>query len=98
MFLKSDSFAVRQSQQLIVVHNRVHILNPQRINVTIEHNVFSLAFLSWLINFPENTRKETVGPVPGDWVECSIKLDDGASFSVQCVELGWNAETAEVRE
>ena len=90
MLLKSDPFAIRQGQQLIVVHNRVHIFNPQSIDVTIKHNVFSLAFLSWLINFTEDTRKKTISPVPGDWVECSIKLYDGASLRVQCVELRRN--------
>lgn len=68
MFLQTNSFTVCQCQQTIVIHDRVHVLYPQSIYVTIIHNVLLLILVCWFVNFTEDVGKKSVCPVSSDWV------------------------------
>lgn len=56
MFLETNTFSVGQRKQLIIVHNRVHVLDPQRVNITVKHNILSLILIGWLVDLAENAR------------------------------------------
>jgi len=36
MTLHLDPLLISQSQQFVVVHNRIHIFNPQRIDIAVK--------------------------------------------------------------
>lgn len=42
VWLQADALAVRQSQQLVVIHDTVHVFYPHSIHITIKHQVLGL--------------------------------------------------------
>ena len=42
MALQSNALSVGQCQQAVVVHNRVHVFNPQCVHVTVEDEILAL--------------------------------------------------------
>ena len=93
MLLKTYPFTIRQGQQLVVVHHRVHVFNPQGIDVAIKHDVLSFVLLCGFIDVTEDTGKKTVCPVSGYWIQRAVQFNNGTCFSVECVQLRGNSET-----
>ena len=56
MLLQSDTFAVSQRHQPIVVHHRIHVLYPQCINIAVEKDVAQLFFVrrKWAVYLSED--------------------------------------------
>ena len=45
VFLQADPLPVGQGEQLVVVHDRVHALHPQRVHVAVKEDVLPLVLL-----------------------------------------------------
>ena len=94
MFLKPNSLAVSQSQESVVVHNRVHVFNPESVHVTIEHDVLALVLVRWFVNLTEDTGQQTIRPVSCDWVQCTVQLHHCASLGVHHVQFSGDTKAA----
>lgn len=96
MFLESNTLSVSKCQQTVVVHDGVHVLNPQCIDVTVEHDVLPLIFVGRFVYVAENIRQQSIGPVARVRIEDAVKLDDTAVLGIYRKQLGHKAES--VRE
>ena len=63
VWLQADSFAVRKCKQLVIVHDRVHVLDPKGVHVTIINCVATLLLLCWFVDFAEDVGQQTVRPI-----------------------------------
>ena len=90
--LQADALAVGQREQLVVVHDRVHVLDPERVHVTVVENVAALFLVRGLVDLAEDVGEETVGPVARVRVEYAVELDDRARLGIERVEFGRHAE------
>ena len=80
MAFQGDSFVVGQGQDLVIVHDRVHRLDPLGVQVTIEEQ--PLGVLVW--DLPEGTEgfgQETVLPLLGGQV-VAVEIFGGDCFGV----------------
>lgn len=82
MVLHPDSLLISQSQQLVVVHNRVHIFNPQRIDVTVKEYIFTFipVAVQWPINFTKDIAQEAIRPIASCRLQRSIQFNDSAGL------------------
>ena len=87
MSLESDAFAVGQRQQPVVVHHRVHVLDPQRVHVAVEHQVLALVLLGRSVDVAEDARQQAVGPVARVGVEHAVQLHHAPVLRVDRVQL-----------
>jgi len=87
MSLKPNTFSVGQRQQSVVVHNGVHVLNPQSIHVAVEDQVLALVLVGRLVDVAENARQKAVGPVPCVWIQNAVKLHHAAILRVDGVQF-----------
>ena len=94
MFLKSNSLAISQGQEPVVIHNRVHVFNPQSVHVAIEHDVLALILVCWFVDLAEDTGQQTIRPVSCDWVQCTVQLHYCACLGVHHVQFGGDTKTA----
>jgi hypothetical protein len=72
--LQSDSFTVRQCKNLIIIHHRVHIFDPQRIHIAVKEDVTSLLLVDRLVDVSEYMGEETIRPVSGHRVKDTVQL------------------------
>ena len=56
MFLQSDSLPVGQGEQLVVVHDGVHALHPQRVHVAVKEDVLPLVLVRGLVDLSGRRR------------------------------------------
>lgn len=98
VFLQSYSLSISQCQQLVIIHDRVHILDPQRIHITIEHNILALVLLGRFVDFTEDTRQQTIRPITCYGVECTVQLDDRAGLGIHDEQLGLCAKTKQQQQ
>lgn len=94
MFLKPNSLAISQRQEPVVVHNRVHVFNPQSVHVAIKHDVLALVLVRWFVNLTEDTGQQTIRPVSCDRVQRTVQLHYCACFGVHYVQFGGDTKTA----
>lgn len=73
-----DSLSVGQGEDLVVIHNRIHILNPQRIHISIKHDVlaFGAAGVKGFVYGAEDVGQKTVVPIPSLRVQNSVQFND----------------------
>lgn len=96
VFLEPDSLSVSESEELIVVHNRVHILHPQSIHISIKQDVLPLFLLSRSIDFSEDVGQEAVGPVSCDGVQDTIQLYHSHCLGIHGVQLCTETQSEEM--
>ena len=77
----------------IVVHDRVHVLHPQCIDISVKHNVLPLVLVRRFVDFAENVGQESIGPVTCGGVQDAVQLDDTAVLGVDGEELGRQAQS-----
>ena len=94
MFLKTNSLAISQSQEPVVIHNRVHVFNPESVYVAVKHDVLALVLVCWFVNLSEDTGQQPIRPVSCDWVQCTIQLHHCAGFGVHDVQFGGDTKPA----
>ena len=82
MFLQPDSLPVRQGQQTVVVHDRVHILYPESVHVAVVHEVLALILVGGFVNLAEDVGQQSVGPVTRGWVQYPVQLNDATLLGV----------------
>mmetsp|Transcript_16995 Transcript_16995/g.50160 ORF Transcript_16995/g.50160 Transcript_16995/m.50160 type:complete len:353 (-) Transcript_16995:5910-6968(-) len=87
MCRQSNPLTVWQCKHLVVVHDRVHVFDPQSIDIGVKDNPPFFVFLRRLARFTENARQQTILPVARHRIENTIELQDSACFGVQCVPL-----------
>ena len=92
MFLKPYPFTIGKCEQLVVVHDRVHVLHPQGIHVSIKEDVPPFILVCRLVDLSEDVGEETVCPVSCHGVQYAVQFNDTASFWVQSVEFGHQAK------
>lgn len=82
MILHFNPLLISQSQQFIVVHNRVHVFDPQGVNIAVEEYVspFVVAGIQRFVDLAENTAQQTICPIARRRIQLSVQLDDGASL------------------
>lgn len=76
MIHQSDPLLIRQGEQLVVVHHRIHVLDPQRIHVTVEEYVlqFVRTFLKRSVNLAENVAQEAIRPIASRYIQHPVKF------------------------
>mmetsp|Transcript_82871 Transcript_82871/g.215917 ORF Transcript_82871/g.215917 Transcript_82871/m.215917 type:complete len:574 (-) Transcript_82871:4132-5853(-) len=76
VLLQADALAVRQGQQLVVVHHGVHVLDPDGVDIAIVEDVAThwLVRRVRLVHLPEDLGEQTVGPIARRWVEHPVEL------------------------
>ena len=81
---QTKTFTVRQSEQFVVVQDTVQVLNPLRIDITIEDDPVTLAVFTTQVvdNLAENAREQTIGPLTGSAVEAAVKAFLGHDLRV----------------
>lgn len=91
MVLQSDPFTVWQSEQLVVIHDRVHVLNPDGVDVAIEDNVMPLvlAVRKGLVHLPEGVAQKAITPIACVCVKLAVELIHVLRFRVQHMQLCW---------
>ena len=87
MLLQPNSLAISQRQQPVVVHNRVHVLDPQCVHVAVKHNVLPLVLICWFVDLTEYAGQQTVSPVPCDGIQCTVELYHCACLGIHHVQL-----------
>jgi len=85
--LQSDTFSISQCKQPIVVHDRVHILDPKRVDVAVKDEVLPLVLVRRSVDVSENVRQKSVGPVPRVRVQDSVQFHYAAILRVDSVQL-----------
>lgn len=60
---QTNAFIIGQRQQFVVVHDRVHVLDPERVHVAVVEYVAALLLVRWFIDLAEDVREQTVRPV-----------------------------------
>lgn len=89
MILHFDPLLIGQSQNFIVVHHRVHIFDPECIDVAIEEDVLLLVLLriQRSVDLAKDAAQQSIGPVARERIENSIKLDDSAGLWIHNVQF-----------
>ena len=90
MVHESDAFAVGQGEELVIVHHRVHVLHPHRVDVSVEHDPPNLVASrrQRLAQGSKVVGEDAVGPVSGLRVHLSVELSHGLRLGVDDVDLG----------
>ena len=94
MFLETDSLSIGESQELVVVHDRVHVLHPQGIHVSVKQNVLPLVLLRRSVDLSEDVGEETVRPVSSHGVQDPVQLYHRHCLGVYGVQLGAQTQPA----
>ena len=92
MFLQPDPLPVGKSEQFVVVHDRVHVLHPQSIDIPIKQDILPLILLCRAVDFSEDVGEESVCPVSGDGVQNAIELNNCDSLGVHGVQFSGEAQ------
>mmetsp|Transcript_2368 Transcript_2368/g.7865 ORF Transcript_2368/g.7865 Transcript_2368/m.7865 type:complete len:305 (+) Transcript_2368:7017-7931(+) len=93
--IEPDALAVGQCEKLVVVHHRVHVLDPERVDVAVVDNVapLLLALGHRPVHIAEEIGEQPVGPVTGGGVEHAVELVDVDRLRVNHEELRGQVET-----
>ena len=94
VFLQTDALSVGQSQQAVVIHDRVHVLHPEGINISIIDNVLAFILVCGLVDLTEDVGQQSIRPVSGGRVQDAVQLNDTAIFGVDGELLGLNSKPA----
>lgn len=72
-----DTITITERQNFVIVHHRVHVLNPDGVDITVVNDpaLFRLLVITeGLVGFLENLRQEPISPVSRLRVQDTIKL------------------------
>ena len=94
MFLQPDALAVCERHQPVVIHHRVHVLDPHRVDIAIKHDVAHLVLRGWPVDLSEDAGEQPVRPVAGRRVEDAVQLDDTPVLRVDGEQLSSQAQSA----
>mmetsp|Transcript_15514 Transcript_15514/g.36067 ORF Transcript_15514/g.36067 Transcript_15514/m.36067 type:complete len:255 (-) Transcript_15514:639-1403(-) len=75
--LEPDALAVGQGEEAVIVHDRVHVLHPHRVDVAVVEDPTDLVLAvlgQRLVELAEELGEDAVGPVAGDGVHDAIEL------------------------
>lgn len=76
----SDSLLVSQSEQFVVIHHGIHILDPEGVHVTVEQNVSLLALVfivQRFVHLSKNFAQQAVCPVARIRIQHAVQLVHG---------------------
>ena len=95
MLEESDALAVRQREEPVVVHDGVHVLDPQRVHVAVKHDVLALALVSRLVDVAEDVRQQSVSPVSRGRVQNAVQFNNTAVLGVNHKLFGVHTKSSE---
>ena len=86
---QSNAFAVGQGKEFVVVHDRVHVFDPHRVDVAVEHDVTYLVTIGRqrTVELTEDVRQQAVCPVARLRIELSVELRHRLRLGVDDVQL-----------
>mmetsp|Transcript_141451 Transcript_141451/g.271457 ORF Transcript_141451/g.271457 Transcript_141451/m.271457 type:complete len:237 (+) Transcript_141451:6980-7690(+) len=95
MLLKPDSLSVCKRQELVVIHDRVHVLHPDCIYITIIKDVPSLWLVhrNGLVDFTEDLGQQTISPITCLRIQDPIQLIGGDSLWIDWKQFGGQVES-----
>ena len=90
MVHEPDALAVGQGEELVIVHHRVHVLDPHRVHVSVEHDPPNLVTpgRQRLAERSEVVGQDAVSPIARLRVHLSVELSHGLRLGVDDVDLG----------